>query len=35
LLKPDDSTHIDQLVELLENEMPPSEIFAARFSTWS
>jgi DNA processing protein len=31
LLKPDESTHIDQLVELLENEMSPSEIFAALF----
>src|SRR5271163_550315 len=31
LLKADDSTHIDQLVELLENEMSPSEIFAALF----
>ena len=31
LIKPDESTHIDQLVELLENEMSPSEIFAALF----
>jgi DNA processing protein len=31
LLKADESTHIDQLVELLENEMSPSEIFAALF----
>jgi DNA processing protein len=31
LLKPDESTHIDQLVELLENEMSSSEIFAALF----
>jgi DNA processing protein len=31
LLKADDSTHIDQLVELLENEMSSSEIFAALF----
>jgi DNA processing protein len=31
LIKTDDSTHIDQLVELLENEMSPSEIFAALF----
>jgi DNA processing protein len=31
LLKQDESTHIDQLVELLENEMSSSEIFAALF----
>jgi DNA processing protein len=31
LLKPDESTHIDQLVELLENELSSSEIFAALF----
>ena len=31
LLKPDESMHIDQLVELLENEMSSSEIFAALF----
>ena len=31
LLKADESTHIDQLVELLEDEMSPSEIFAALF----
>ncbi len=31
LLKPDESTHIDQLVELLEHEMSSSEIFAALF----
>jgi DNA processing protein len=31
LIKADDSTHIDQLVELLEHEMSPSEIFAALF----
>ena len=31
LLKPDESTHIDQLVELLEDEMSASEIFAALF----
>jgi DNA processing protein len=31
LLKPDESTHIDQLVEFLENEMSSSEIFAALF----
>jgi len=31
LLKPDESTHIDELVELLENEMSSSEIFAALF----
>jgi DNA processing protein len=31
LLKADESTHIDQLVELLENEMSPSEIFSALF----
>jgi len=31
LLKADESTQIDQLVELLENEMSPSEIFAALF----
>ena len=31
LLKPDESTHIDWLVELLENEMSSSEIFAALF----
>jgi DNA processing protein len=31
LLKADESTHIDQMVELLENEMSSSEIFAALF----
>jgi DNA processing protein len=31
LLKADESTHIDQMVELLENEMSYSEIFAALF----
>jgi len=31
LLQADESTHIDQLVELLENEMSSSEIFAALF----
>jgi DNA processing protein len=31
LLKQDESTHIDQLVEILENEMSSSEIFAALF----
>ena len=31
LLKTDESTHIDQLVECLENEISPSEIFAALF----
>ena len=31
LLKADESTHIDQLVEALENEMSSSEIFAALF----
>jgi DNA processing protein len=31
LLKADESTHIDELVELLEDEMSPSEIFAALF----
>ncbi len=31
LLKADESTHIDQLVELLEDEMSASEIFAALF----
>jgi DNA processing protein len=31
LLKPDESTHIDQIVELLENELSSSEIFAALF----
>jgi DNA processing protein len=31
LLKPDQSTHIDELVEMLENEMSSSEIFAALF----
>jgi DNA processing protein len=31
LLKADESTHIDQLVELLENEMSSSEIFSALF----
>ncbi len=31
LLKADESTHIDRLVELLENEMSSSEIFAALF----
>jgi DNA processing protein len=31
LLKPDESTHIDELVELLEDEISASEIFAALF----
>jgi DNA processing protein len=31
LLKADESMHIDQMVELLENEMSSSEIFAALF----
>jgi DNA processing protein len=31
LLKQDESTHIDELVERLEKEMSPSEIFAALF----
>jgi DNA processing protein len=31
LVKADESTHIDQLVEMLENEMSSSEIFAALF----
>ena len=31
LLKPDESTHIDELVEMLENEMSSSEIFCALF----
>jgi DNA processing protein len=31
LLKADESTHIDQLVELLEDEISASEIFAALF----
>jgi len=31
LLKPDQSTHIDELVEMLETEMSSSEIFAALF----
>jgi DNA processing protein len=31
LIKADESTHIDQLVEMLENEMSSSEIFAALF----
>ena len=31
LLKADESMHIDELVEKLENEMSPSEIFAALF----
>ena len=31
LIKPDESIHIDQLVEMLENEMSSSEIFAALF----
>ncbi len=31
LLKADESTHIDQLVELLENEISSSEIFSALF----
>ena len=31
LLKADESTHIDELVELLEAEMSSSEIFAALF----
>ena len=32
LLKQDESTHIDELVEILENEMSSSEIFAALFA---
>jgi DNA processing protein len=31
LIKPDESIHIDRLVEMLEAEMSPSEIFAALF----
>jgi DNA processing protein len=31
LLKADESTHIDELVERLESEMSSSEIFAALF----
>jgi DNA processing protein len=31
LLKADETTHIDELVERLENEMSSSEIFAALF----
>jgi DNA processing protein len=31
LLKPDESTHIDEIVEHLENELSSSEIFAALF----
>jgi DNA processing protein len=31
LLKPDQSTHIDELVEMLENELSSSEIFVALF----
>jgi predicted Rossmann fold nucleotide-binding protein DprA/Smf involved in DNA uptake len=31
LLKPDESTHIDELVEMLENEMSSLEIFCALF----
>jgi DNA processing protein len=31
LIKPDESAHIDQLVEMLEGEMSSSEIFAALF----
>jgi DNA processing protein len=31
LLKADEATHIDELVERLENEMSSSEIFAALF----
>ena len=31
LIKPDESTHIDQLVEMLEGELSSSEIFAALF----
>jgi len=31
LLKADEATHIDELVELLETEMSSSEIFAALF----
>jgi len=31
LLRPDQSTHIDELVEMLENEISSSEIFAALF----
>jgi len=31
LLKPDESTHIDEIVETLENEVSSSEIFAALF----
>ena len=31
LLKADESTHIDEIIERLENEMSSSEIFAALF----
>jgi DNA processing protein len=31
LLKADEATHIDEIVEKLENELSPSEIFAALF----
>ena len=31
LIKPDESTHIDELVERLDPEVPSSEIFAALF----
>ena len=31
LLKPDQATHIDELVEMLEGEMSSSEIFSALF----
>ena len=31
LLKADQATHIDEIVEQLETEMSPSEIFAALF----
>jgi DNA processing protein len=31
MLKPDESTHIDELVERLEPELSSSEIFAALF----
>jgi DNA processing protein len=31
LLKADETTHIDEIVERLENEMSSSEIFAALF----
>ena len=31
MLKADEATHIDEIVERLENEMSSSEIFAALF----